>query len=64
MEFKLQENRAEGEAIGEMRNVLKTMHGLLAVRDAPATWPDLLEPEPDTRGDRDDRDDCPPPGDG
>ena len=31
---------------------------LLAVRDAPHTWPDLLEPDPDTRGDRDD---YPPP---
>ena len=31
---------------------------LLAVRDAPATWPDLLKPDPDTRTDRDDR---PPP---
>ncbi|MCY4522940.1 MAG: Uma2 family endonuclease [Caldilineaceae bacterium] len=33
---------------------------LLAVRDAPATWHDLLEPDPDTRTDRDDQ---PPPRD-
>ena len=89
LEFKLQENRAEGrvegEAIGEMRNTLKTMHvlldgvlpsarrdriaenwqrhglpddavaRLLAVRAAPATWHDLLEPDTDTRAERDDR---------
>lgn len=34
-------------------------HGLLAVRAAPHTWHNLLEPDPDTRDDRDDR---PPPG--
>ena len=80
-EFELRER----EAIGEMKNAIKTMYGLLdgvlplaqrdriaeawhrhglpddavarllAVRDAPAAWHDLLEPNPDTRTDRDDR---------